>query len=229
MVGTFRSTARAVIALSFTVSMAALPPRVVQAQPTTVTFNSLTESSPGSGTRFVSNCYMESGFVFTAVGVACTGAASEDAFVAGGPNSPIFGGGSTPSFLLNTPEASLIDVTRSGGGLFSLTSIELAPFFDANTTVMFTGMGMGGSMPTQSFVLPGTQMAFQSFAFDPAFAGLSSVRIMATNEFGEPLVRFDNLAATAQQSVVPEPSTVLLLGAGLVGMAVTTLRRRNRA
>ena len=229
MVGTSRCTARALVALAFTVSASAWSPQAAQAQATTVTFNSLTESSPGSGLRFVNNCYTESGFVFTAVGVPCTGTASEDAFVAGSMNSPLLGGGPTPSLLLNSPAASLIDVSRSGGGLFSLTTIALAPFFEANTSVMFTGMGLGGAMPMQTFSLLGTQAGFQTVTLNSAFTSLSAVRITATNDFGEPLVKFDNVALVAQQSVVPEPSTVLLSAAGLAGLGVITLRRRPRA
>lgn len=216
--------ARALSTLVLGMVTAGLPLHAVNGQATTVTFNSLTESSPGSGTRYVANCYSENGFTFTAVGVPCTGAASQNAFVAAGPNEPILGGGSTPSFLLNSPTATLIDVTRNGG-LFNLNSISLAPFFEANTTVLFTGTRSGGGTPTQTFTLLGTQAGFQTFNFTNAFSNLTAVRIAATNQYGEPLVKLDNLAAT----VVPEPSTVLLSAVGLAGIAAISRRRRSRA
>ena len=225
MPGTSRLSTRAFVALVFTAASATAVPRMMTAQPTTVTFNSLTESSPGSGTRYVGNCYSESGFTFTAVGIPCAGAASQNAFVAAGPNEPILGGGTTPSFLLNSPAASLIDVMRSGGGLFNLTSISLAPFFEANTTVLFTGMMIGGGLTMQTFTLPGTQVGFQTFTFNAAFNNLTSVRITASNQYGEPLVKLDNFAT----NVVPEPSTIVLSALGLASIAVISRRRRNHA
>lgn len=226
---TMRSTARLAAALTLSTVVGGVTPAALAAQPTTVTFNSLTESSPGSGVRFTGNCYSESGFVFTVVGVPCTGAAAANAFVAGNMNSPIFGGGTTPSLLLNSPTGSVIDIMRTGGGTFSFTGIDLAPYFEANTSVLFTGFGVG-IMPTQTFLLSGLQAGFQRFAFGSAFSNLTSLRITANNEFGEPLVKFDNFSANASQvAVVPEPSTVLLSAVGLVGIAVVAKRRRTRA
>ena len=225
---TTRSTARsAVLALTMVATTVVTAP--LSAQPTTVNFNALTESSPGSGTRFITNCYTESGFVFTVVGVPCTGAASQNAFVAGSANSPIFGGGTTPSLLLNSPTGSVINVTRTSGGLFNFSSIELAPFFEANTSVQFTGFGTG-IMPTQTFLLSGAQVGFQTFTFGAAFANLSSLQITATNQFGEPLVKLDNFSAVAAQvAVVPEPSTVMLCAAGMLALAGAAKRRGTRA
>ncbi len=218
-------TARTFAGLALGISIAGASAQPANAQAAVATFNSLTEDSPGSGTRFISNCYSESGFVFTAVGIGCTGVDSDNVFVAGGANSPIFGGGSTPSLLLNSPLASVIEITSSGGGLFSLSSIALAPFFGANTTVMFTGMAMGGSV-MQSFDLSGTQMGFQNFNFTSTFTALSSVQISATNEFGEPLVKFDDVSGVLTPAVVPEPSTIMLSAAGLLCIVAFGTRRR---
>lgn len=219
-------TARTLAGIVFGISIAGFTAQAANAQSAVATFNGLTEDSPGSGTRFISNCYSESGFVFTAVGVGCAGVDSENAFVAGGPNSPIFGGGSTPSLLLNSPLASLVNITTLSGGLFSLSSIALAPFFDASTTVLFTGTSAAGTV-TQSFDLSGTQLGFQNFLFSSAFTALSSVQISATNEFGEPLVKFDDVAGVLAQAVVPEPSTIMLSAAGIVCILAFGMRRRQ--
>ncbi|WP_230981180.1 PEP-CTERM sorting domain-containing protein [Gemmatimonas groenlandica] len=212
---------------SLGIASIAWPAHTLHAQPATVTFDALTESSPGSGIRFVQNCYVESGFQFTAVGVPCTGAPSIDAFVAGSANSPIFDGSTTPSFLLNTSLGSLIDITRVGGGQFSFLSIALAPYFEANTTVLFTGTRAGGNV-TQSFDLLGMQSGFMTVMLNATFNNLTSLRLTANNQFSEPLVKFDNVALVGTQ-VVPEPSTVLLSAAGLAGIALLRLRRRTRA
>jgi len=222
-----RKTLFAAVAIcvgSFSVS------HVSHAQPVTVNFNTLTESSPGSGTRFVSNCFMESGFVFTAVGVSCTGAAAANQFVAGNADSPLIGVGPTPSFLLNSTTATMVDITRFGvgAGLFNATSIMLAPFLGANTTVMFSGFGAAGTV-MQSVMLSGTQTGFQTFTFASNFTNLNSLRITSSNQFGEPFVVFDNVSLNAvNQAVVPEPSTILLSAAGLAVLGFVA-RRRNHA
>ena len=220
---------RILAALSFSVLVAAATAPTLQAQTTTVTFNSLTESSPGSGTRYVGNCYTESGFRFTAVGIPCTGAPSDNAFVAGGPNSPLLGGGTTPSLLLNSPIATLINVNRVDGAFFTFSSIQLAPFDGARTTVVFTGTRVGGNV-SRTVTLGGTQMGFVTFSFADLFTNISGVQIAATNEFGEPLVKFDNFVAMAPSlGVIPEPQTYLLMASGMFGIAVIAIRRRTRS
>lgn len=218
---------RVLTLFSLSVASAAWPVHTLHAQAATVTFDALTENSPGSGIRFVSNCYIERGFQFTVVGVPCTGATAANAFVAAGRNSPIFGGSNTPSFLLNSPDGSLIDITRVGGGQFSFLSIALAPFLGAATNVMFTGTRAGGNA-MQSIDLLGTQTGFRTLDLNAMFNNLTSLRVAASNEFAEPFVKFDNVALVATQ-VVPEPSTVLLSAAGLAGIALLRLRRRTRS
>lgn len=214
--------------LSCAVLLAAMPMRTASAQTTTVTFNALTESSPGSGTRFVGNCYAESGFLFTAVGLPCAGEQSMNVFLAGGPNSPLFGGGATPSLLLNSPDASVIRVSRMDNAFFNFTSIALAPFDAAGTTIMFTGVRAGGNV-TSTVMLTGSQSGFQVFSFADLFAGVTAIEIAASNEFGEPLVKFDDFTAMAAQNVIPEPATVMLLAVGLVGVAGLARRKRGVA
>ena len=217
---------RVLTLFSLSVASAAWPVHTLHAQAATVTFDALTENSPGSGIRFVSNCYVERGFQFTVVGVPCTGAKSMEAFLAGGPNSPIFGGATTPSLLLNSPDGSFIDITRVGGGQFSFLSISLAPFLGTSTNVMFTGTRAGVNA-VQSIDLLGTQTGFQTLLLNTTFSNLTSLRLAAGNE-SEPFVKFDNVALFATQ-VVPEPSTVLLSAAGLAGIALLRLRRRTRS
>ncbi len=219
---------RALTALMVGATLALMPTTSARGQATTtVTFNTLTESSPGSGTRYIGNCYAESGFIFTAVGLPCSGAASANAFVAGSANSPLFGGGTTPSLLLNAPDASRIRVTRADGASFNLTGISFAPFDGAATTVVLTGMGLGGTI-SRTIQLTATQTGFQMFSFADLL-GLSSVEIAATNQFGEPLVKFDDFRTVASTvGVIPEPASMVLMATGLLGLGVV-VRRRARA
>ncbi len=198
----------------------AVPTAEAAAQTTVIDFNTLTETIPGSGTRFVDNCYMENGFVLTAVGLPCTGPSSANAFVANGPNSPLFGGGDSPALVLNTPDASQIDLMRSDGGLFALNSIALSGFFGATmTNVLFSGFGMGG-MVEQSFLVG---LGMQSYTLRSDFMNLTSVRITALNEFDEPLINLDDI----QLTVVPEPATFVLMFSGLAALLVVVRRRRD--
>lgn len=214
--------------LTYSLLLAGVSAMSAGAQTTTVTFNALTESSPGAGTRFIGNCYAESGFLFKAVGLPCTGPSSENAFVAGSANSPLFGGGTSPSLLLNSGDASLISVARVDGAFFNFTGISLAPFGGAATTVVFTGT-RGATTVSRTVTLVGGQAGFQVFSFADFFAGVSSMQIAASNQFGEPLVKFDDFTATVAVGVVPEPSSVVLLGSGLFAVAFFTIRRRRNA
>ncbi len=216
-----RRAVAALVAVSISVSGAQLG-----AQPTTLNFNTLTESSPGAGIRFVNNCYQENGFTLIAVGVSCTGPAAENAFLANSVNSPAFGGNSTASLILETPDAELIDLKRVDGGNFALTGIGLSGFFEANMTeVMFTGFGSGTSI-MQTFTVGAT---YQDFMFNGQFTNLTSVRITAMNEFDEPLVNFDNIMLIRQGpgALVPEPSSLALMFGGLALMAAASRRRRH--
>ncbi len=196
---------------------------------TVVTFNTLTASSPGSGTRYIGNCYAESGFLFTAVGLPCSGPTSANTFVAAGADSPLLGGGASPSLLLNAPEASIISVLRQDGASFTFSSIKLSPFDAATTTVVFTGVRAGGNV-SRTFVLASTQVGFQTFNFADLFIGVTSVQIAATNEFGEPLVKFDDFAAMSSSvGVVPEPASIMLFGVGAFVLVAVTYRRRTQA
>jgi len=222
------TTLRRFAAVALAIAGAAGAPLAAHAQTAVANFNTLTESSPGSGTRFIGNCYRESGFLFTAVGVPCTGDASANAFLAAGANSPLFGGGATPSLLLNSPMATLISVSRTDGGAFSFTSIMLAPFDGAATSVTFTGMRAGGNV-TRTVNLTGSQMGFSMFSFADFFSGVTSVQIAASNQFGEPLVKFDDFTAMVDSNVIPEPSTYVLFGTGLVLLVFVTQRRRMKS
>ncbi len=223
-----KSAVRLLAALTFSAASLFVPGRTAGAQTTTVTFNTLTESSPGSGTRYVGNCYVESGFLFTAVGLPCSGDASLNAFLAGSANSPLFGGGSSPSLILNSPTATLINVARMDGAFFTFSGISLAPFDGAATTVVFTGIKAGGNV-TRTVTILGSASGFQTFSFADLFTGVSAVQIAATNEFGEKLVKFDDFTAIAVAGVVPEPATVVLFAGGLIGLGVVAMRRRTRA
>lgn len=203
----------------------------VRAQaPVTVNFNSLTTPA-GSDYRFVDNCYQESGFQVTAVGLGC-GAAGANAFATTGPTAgPAYTG--SPSLFLNDPTATLVDFTRVGGGTFSMQSVGFSPFGGPGvfgggaTTVTFIGSLFNGSTVMQTFNVSGLLAGLQTFNLGATFTNLTSVRMSALDFYNEPYVQFDNLVFTPSASTVPEPTTVVLLGGGLLAVGAAARRRRS--
>lgn len=195
----------------------------------TVNFNAL-NATDGTGVVFTNNCYTESGFTFMAAGLAC---GTANTFAAYGPDANVATG---PALTLNDPTASYVDITRAGGGAFSLSSLSLAAFDYSTTNVSLMGTLLGGGTMTDACpTLPGTAFAttFSSCNLTQ-FAGMSftSLRLSSTNANGEPYVFMDDLVFTTAGTggpgtTVPEPTTVVLLGGGLLAVGAAARRRRN--
>lgn len=217
-----RHAARALAALV----VAALVAPAARAQTTTLTFNGLT-AVDASGVRFVDNCYEESGFRVAVVGFACGAPSTLGAW------TPDFADRYTGSPALHNEMGSAVDFTAISGQAFSFQSIGLASFFGQfgdPTTVMFTGFLASGGMMTQTVEVPGgnfrSPAALSPFSFT-GFTNLRSLRLTVVTAAPEisANVQFDNVAfGTA--AVVPEPTTVVLIGAGLAGLGAVARRRR---
>jgi hypothetical protein len=211
--------ARALAAGVAVLALAGAPAARAQT-PVTLTFNSLTDVD-GSGVRNVNNCYVESGIRVTVLGVAC---GTEAALATWTPDSPLFYTGSPALFNNLGPSVEFAVVS---GAAFSFQSIGLAPLlggFGNPATVMFTGFMMGGGTVMQTVQVPGATTALTPYTFTN-FTNLSSLRMTVTSPSFEPYVQFDNVGL----NVVPEPATVALFGAGLLGAGALARRRRRAA
>jgi hypothetical protein len=192
------------------------------AQNSTATFNTLTDG--GIGVRYVANCYVEANLRFTVVGDAC---GATDSFASWGPSESAFYSGS-PALFNNSATGTAIDITAANGGQFSLFSISLAPYLgvlSGNTSVSFLGSLFGGGTVSRLMTLNGGTNAQSNFSF-VNFTGLTSVRLTVTSPQSDPYVQFDNVSVNVA-TVVPEPRTVLLLGAGMFAVAAAYRRRRT--
>ena len=125
------------------------------------------------------------------------------------------------SLFSNSGTASTM--TSSNGGAFSVTSVSVANLYrqsSGGNVVSFVGARAGGGSVTQTYALPAGDALHAV-----GLAGFDSVLSLTlfTSVFGEPnaYFQFDNIAAQA----VPEPASLLMLGAGL--MALLALRRRT--
>lgn len=139
--------------------------------------------------------------------------------------------------------AGPVTMTRASGGTFSLLSFDGAELFlsDASASaggfpnadrIRVEGYLAGGGSILADFILDGLKDGaggvndFQTFAFDATWTNLASVVWYGTTFAGSNAsMAFDNINVVP--GTVPEPSTVLLLSAGILAFA--TRRRRQAA
>lgn len=185
----------------------------------TVTFETLATTDP---VRYVQNGVTVQGLTFTAVGA---GIGAADAFAVNGPSQAAVFTGSAALFNNLTATTAI-----TAGGPFSVMSLSatsgLGLFSFQPTMVTFTGfLNAGGSVTQMATLAAGTVTPMPIML--SGFTNLSSLQVTVTSP-GFETVQLDNIVFSSSVAVVPEPSTVLLLGSGLVGVAAFARRRRRQ-
>lgn len=155
---------------------------------------------------------------------------------AGYANRPDNGSPNLVARRLGNQSVDLRIQTQSGP--FDLLQLDLAELFNPGTgdplltalTIQVTGWVFGGGVVQQQIVLdnfsdgPGGGADFETFSFDSSWSNLTQVVLHGTSpSYSYVHIKADNIEL--QPTVVPEPSTALLLGLGLAGIA--TARHRG--
>lgn len=190
----------------FTIALAV---SAVAANASIVDFEDL--SNPGPSFTLYGDTVNSGGFTFTSV----SHVGDTQAIAAWASDSPFYTGSN--AIFANYFDDSL-DMVKTGGGTFSVTSIGLADVFIGSTSGVVTFMGTHADSTT---VTETVVLADGSFMTSYALSSMTNLVKMNIMDDVSSGVQIDNVNIEA----VPEPASMAVLGLG----AAALLRRRRKS
>ena len=147
----------------------------------------------------------------------------EDTFVGGG--SPYTSNGTARLLVAGSSVGpASVTMTASDNSLFSVSGLDAATMFpDFSGAVDIVGTLADASTVSQTLAVTDT---FASFSLDPAFTSLVSVSFSETLAGAyrtTPGFALDNIEVG--EVSIPEPSTLALLGLGLLGVGISSVKK----
>lgn len=207
---------------TMTIATTLLLPERVEGQVLTFSGNNCIGTVASGG---FSTPYGESGFQFTFTGAGWEYPCSDGPFYAG-----------SPDIYAASHDAAIV-LTKIGGGTFTLNSIDLAPvlngpdgFASISSSALFTGTQLGGNILTTTLGWNGA-VGNPTFVTDPLPSTWTNLITVMFSQGLSPqtFFQFDNVVLNrTATSVVPEPGSITLVAAGLIGIAGARSRRRKR-
>ena len=182
------------------------------AKAVTIDFESLAHND--DAVTHIGAVYSEDGFILENLATVDS-SGFEPAFATYGTTHEWFAGSTS---LINDNYQGVTRFSSANGSFFSLSSIEVSELWnhEVQELLTFIGLKADGTTVSQTFALDGL-FGFETFYFDALFTDLVDLTWVQTDYF----VQVDNI------NVVPEPSTILLFGAGLATCTAMARSRRR--
>ena len=139
-------------------------------------------------------------------------------------SAPRVGNGS--DYLLHD-HASAVRISRSGGGVFSASSIDVSEYlsgYGSENTLMITGFHQGGGATVLDLTTDAS-FGFETFAF--SLSNLVGLEIARSS--GGYWLAYDNIVVNHRPPIVPVPAALPLFASALAGLGVVSWRRRKAA